>query len=526
MKRLAALLLLALPTQSRLWRPEERALVTDFSYVEAVAVSPTYVFGATRHGLIVYDRHARRWELPVTALDGYPPVRVRAALADPIGNAVWLGTDDGYARYDLDTRRWERAQIGLSVSDLAFDARDPVGGIYLRTRSGWRYAARAIAGALESRPLPPPGQRIATLSPQAALDQAPTADAMRALILTDARLRAHQFTSAARTPPPDREELFFGTDGMGLVRVDPATGEWEGLPYGLLAPGVGSVASGGEPGGVWAAAAARPGERRGLTWVSADLSRTSASEGGGAALGFAFLEGRRLLASGKHLWVATERGLLRIDQDSHRARVFDVGRGLPSEDVTSLAPAPDGVWVGTARGLAVVTWADRVVTLGPPGQPVLALLAVRDTLWIGTATGVQVLLPGSSETVVPGELAEVPALRVPIVALARLRDTIVAATSNQLAWRNAATGKWTLLRTLPALGAVTALAGDAGGGGAWIGGIAGLAFTDVGRSHILVLPVPGDVPAAVRDVVVDGDYLWVGTDSGLVRFRRDAVLPR
>jgi len=36
--------------------------------------------------------------------------------------------------------------------------------------------------------------------------------------------------------------------------------------------------------------------------------------------------------------------------------------------------------------------------------------------------------------------------------------------------------------------------------------------------------VPLDVPAPVRDVAVDPPYVWVATDSGLVRFARDAAL--
>jgi hypothetical protein len=88
---------------------------------------------------------------------------------------------------------------------------------------------------------------------EAALARAPLADAMRAAILTDPRLRTHQFTAAAATP--DRPEIFFGTNGMGLVRVDRQTGEWEVLTYGLLTPGVGAVAT--APNGVWAASNAR-----------------------------------------------------------------------------------------------------------------------------------------------------------------------------------------------------------------------------------------------------------------------------
>src|ERR671915_283281 len=71
----AAALLSVSPTvhQSARWRPEERALISDFSSVRAVAASPFTVFAATTHGLTLYDRQARAWRLPVTALDGYPP---------------------------------------------------------------------------------------------------------------------------------------------------------------------------------------------------------------------------------------------------------------------------------------------------------------------------------------------------------------------------------------------------------------------------------------------------------------------
>ena len=235
-----------------IWGPENHVLLSDFSDIEAVAASPWLVFAATTHGLLIYDRGARRFRRPVTAIDGYPQGRVRRAIADPAGNAVWLDVEPlGYVRYDVDGKTW-------------------------------------TPGALPST------QAGGTLTVEAALARAPLVDAMRAAILTDPRLRTHQFTSAAATP--DRPEIFFGTNGLGMVRVDKLTGEWEVLSYGLLAPGVGAIAP--TPEGVWAAANARPGERRGLTWVARDLSATRTSEGGGAALGFAFHYSRRLLAIG------------------------------------------------------------------------------------------------------------------------------------------------------------------------------------------------------------------------------------
>jgi len=517
-RRLVAALLSIVPSfhlSGQRWRPEDRALISDFSYIEAVAVSPFTVFAATTHGLTIYDRQARTWRLPVTALDGYPAARVRVALADGVGDAVWLGTADGWARYDATVRTWEQGFVPGGVVNLMFDARDPAGGIFVQSAIGWGFLPRGALIPTQDRPLPPPGQRIEPLDPRAALDQAPMADAMRALILTDPRLRSFRFTAAARSP--DRSELFLGSDGMGLVRIDPMTGEWSRLTFGLLATRAGAVATapwGG--GGAWVASAGRVGERRGLTWVAADLSADTAIEGAGT-LGFPCVEGRRLIASGRSLWLACERGVVRIEAAGSRIKLFELDNPL------ALAPAPDGVWVGTARGLFVVTTEEKVVPIGPLRQPVLSLVAVRESLWVGTSgDGLGLVVPGTTEVIAPPDVVDQPALRAPIVALALVRDTLVVITPDQFAWRDPATRRWTLQRARAELGRVTALAGDAGG--VWIGGTNGLAFWDLPHTTFRTLAVPLDLPSAVRDVAVDRSYVWVATDSGLVRLARDAAL--
>ena len=465
MRLLAALIVLVATLQ---WRPEERVLVSDFSYIDAVAASPWTVFAATRNGLLIYDRAARTWKPPVTALDGYPTARVHVAVADPAGNAVWLGVGglDGWVRYDVDARMWTRG-----------------------------------AG--------PPAGSAQVLTVEAALARAPAADAIRALILTDPRLRSYRFTAAASTP--QSPDLYFGTNGMGVVRVDPQTGEWEALPYGLVATGVGAIAP--APDGIWTAANARAGsERRGLTWVAADLSAMRPAEGGGAALGFTFLSARRLLVANGALWLATEQGVLWIDPRTMRFRTFD----LP--DATSLALAPDGIWVGTTRGVSVITREPRVVRVSTDFSA-LSLVAARETLWVGTNAGVVMMSPGRSDAL------GVAALSQPIFALTRAGDTVVAATDRSLLWRDPTTDTWKELPLSLALGRPTALAPDPDGG-VWIGGTQGLARADLGRAFVRPLTVPTDLPAAVRDVLADQDYLWAATDSGLVRFDRRAVRNR
>ena len=442
--------------------PDNRVLLSDFSDIEAVAASPWLVFGATTHGLLIYDRVAHRFRPPVTVLDGYPARRVRRAIADQTGNAVWLdlGTTGGYVRFDVDGRIWTPGPLPATQND-----------------------------------------RVLTV--EAALAQAPLADAMRAAILTDSRLRLHQFTAAAATP--DRPEIFLGTNGLGVVRVDKQTGEWEVLHYGLLAPAVGAVAPARDQGGIWAGANARVDQRRGVSWVGSDLSSTRFSE-------FSFLSSRRMLAADNRLWVATEQGVIRIDQPASQSRTWD----LP--DATSLARTSVGIWVGTTRGLSIIKPDDRVSDIASNGIAILSLLAAGDTVWVGTSVGLGQVLPGADAISTPPELAERATLRVPVYALARLQDTIVMATEQQLLWRSPTTREWSAVALPLSLGRPTALVAGPDGS-LWIGGTQGLGQADVASGLIHVHPVPFEVPAAVRDLAADPTYLWAATDSGLLRIQ-------
>ena len=444
---------------------DDRSLISDFSDVRAVAASPWLVFGATTHGLLIYDRVARRFRPPITALDGYPAGRVRRAIADETGRAVWLdlGTAGGYIRFDLDARTWTPA------------------------------------------PLPSTGS-TGTLTVEAALARAPLADAMRAAILTDSRLRSHQFTAAAATA--DRQEIFFGTNGLGLVRVDTQTGAWEVLTYGLLAPGVGAVAIASD--GVWAASVRltmADSPRRGLTWLATDLSVTRTTD-------FSFLYSRRLLVADLNLWIATEQGVVRIDLSTFRSppRTWDL------QDVLSLARTRDGVWVGTARGLSLITADDLVEDIPSSGVAIVSLLAAGDTVWVGTSAGLGQVLPGTRAITTPAELAPRATLRVPVYALARLQDIIVMATERQLLWRSPTTHEWSGISLPPTLGRPTAMTARPNGN-LWIGGTQGLAEADIASGLVYVHPVPYEVPAGVRDLAADPSYLWAATDSGLLRIR-------
>ena len=228
---------------------------------------------------------------------------------------------------------------------------------------------------------------------------------------------------------------------------------------------------------------------------------------------------RALLVTEQAIWAATDQGLVRAARRGGRSQQLRSSDGLPSDDVTALAPAADGVWAGTSRGLALVSDTGRVaqVAATAAGPAVLSLAATgSDTLWAGTSAGlVAFLLPIGGPVVT---FTEAMALRDPVVAVALRGDTILAASAGQLVMR--AGGAWST-STLPghSLGQHLRIVPDERAG-FWIAGTMGIGYFEPGRRVWNALTAPGDVPLPVRDIAASRNYAWVATDQGVVRFER------
>lgn len=57
---------------------------------------------------------------------------------------------------------------------------------------------------------------------------------------------------------------------------------------------------------------------------------------------------------GEDLWFATNYGLHRRRLKDGRQWIYGRGEGLPSGETSALYPVPGGLWVGTAKGLALI----------------------------------------------------------------------------------------------------------------------------------------------------------------------------
>src|SRR5581483_11913124 len=139
-----------------------------------------------------------------------------------------------------------------------------------------------------------------------------------------------------------------------------------------------------------------------------------------------------------------------------------------------------------------------------------------------TTRGLGFTTSSSSEVLFPADPAAPPELKGTIMAVTRSADTLVVATAERILWKGPE-GQWTVERVLSELGELRTLTSERGG--VWIGGARGLAFFRFKGRSFQTYTAGDDLPGAVTKVVSLGPYIWVGTERGLVRFARRALLP-
>ncbi len=506
---------------------EDRVVLTSMSTVQAVAITRRYVFVATPGALGVFDRQFDRWLPPVSQREGWAGGPLTLFAGDPNDDVLWFATVSGLYRYRAVINDLQRTTLPDLARQIFFDRGDPSAGAFvLGSQQAWRITATGMAQVVGLRDLPPPVRRVTPPTLGDIYARHPALRDFEHQLTQDDELRSYPVTSGASAP--DRSEVWLGTAGGGVFRVDPLFTRSEARPFGLLEPGAGAISSSSE--GVWIAGSGdRVTMRNGLTAVDHELSRWRWVDGG--TLGP--LEGGRMFAIAPWegaVWVGGQYGLQRVDVQTGRAgRRIAMDAGLPSSIVLSLAPHRGGVWVGTSRGLAFVSDSGpgaqglTVETTMLENSAVRSLVRRRDTLWIATDAGVAVLLPSETRPrrLRASELS--PRLGTAIGALA-IADSVLAVGTLRGEVHLIHTGDG---RELPPLtvdvargGAVVALALDALS--LWVAGPNGVSVIDRASGMGRFLPAGTELPGEVTGVALARDYAWVATREGVVRYRRYA----
>jgi hypothetical protein len=504
-------------SQGRIWSPEERALLTDGRQISALATTRDRVFVVTPLAVASYDPVAHAWHGPWQPDSPGLLASVRAALADPLDDALWMVLPAGWLRFDPAIQIWESGTLPDAVVDAAFDESAPAAGLFLRTASGWYQAQRggvALPGAAPARPLRP-------LSPAQAIRQNPAIQALSATYLITPRGGRGGLTAVARADGFAGQGWYLGTSTTGLWYLADAAGRPESIEFGLPGPAAEAVFAG--PGGVWVATGRTVGADPNLAFVAGDLGSFQWVLPPGA-FGLSYSEAHRLVGQGSSLWIGSDQGVVRVRPADAGITRFDEGRGLPDGRIADLSQRRGRLVAGTAHGLA--SWSDSTgwISMAPSfTDEALAVLQGPDTVWVGTRRGLFYLPLHGEDLLQPAGLGQALSLQGTVAGLVWRGDTLVGLMHDRLLWRDPG-GEFQLSPLFSAgLGTPRAIAN--GPGGLYVGGDRGVTRAGLSTAPGPVLSVPSDLPGAVRDLAVDDRYLWIATDRGLVRLQLGVLGP-
>ncbi len=513
-------------------RRDERQYIGSFSDVLAVAVSRRYVFSATPSGVGIYDRVFNTWSAPLTRENGLTDARISFMAGDPVEDAVWIGVPGAVVMYRPQVEQVQRTIIPGIPDYIAFD-KSGTGDAYVRAGRQWTRVSRAgIAFGVSN----PPAASTLVL-PKTLTDlyaQFPVLRSSQSLLfrnqLGDRALRSYAISSGASSPER-ASEVWLGTNGDGLYKVDPTFQQATPLRFGPIESGIGALALASD--GVWSAGLGESRIRGGLSFARNDLQRWRWVDGT-ISVPLAGVRTQAMSLRAQRAWLATDRGLVRVRLDAGEdVATWTTLDGMPDDRVYAVSARGEGAWAGTARGLVWVNDSgparDRKTRgLGMrvmEGAAIYALQQIGDTLWMGTSDGL-VAMPGNGAVLRPSGID--PALRRPIRALAWSDTVLLAATDDavlQLAPKGGAEPSRVMALDVRQVGTVTRLAID--DRTIWLAGSNGVLILARNSGATRLLRIPADLPGPALDVVASRDWLWIGTPFGLVRLRRvgDGGLP-
>ncbi|MEO8070307.1 MAG: two-component regulator propeller domain-containing protein [Acidobacteriota bacterium] len=263
------------------------------------------------------------------------------AIAQTVDGALWVGTDEGLARFDgTEWTHFARATDGLPSSSVTALAASRDGSIWIGTPAGVSHfdgirftnfdRNAGLATTVVTELLESPDGTIWVFG-------GVEASAIR-------RERVTNYTAAQGVPPEGLRQAALGRDGTLYAAGTGAIVRFDGSRFRLLA-----------------AAPALAGN------IAQDLA----------------------IDRDGTLWLAGTKGIAAVQPDG-RSRTYGVRDGLPEDLVRAILPDRDGnLWIATVAGLGRLTGerfrATPVAGLSPL---VWSLFEDRDgSLWVGTNTG-------------------------------------------------------------------------------------------------------------------------------------------
>ncbi len=458
------------------YRPGDWVSFTNTRYVTGIARGFNTIYFATTGGILRYDKAFDEWLDPLTVSDGMPDNRVRRIAVDRLTDDIWVDTPSGASYYNPGFQDWS------TIANFPTEKLQPSG----------------ISTAQLPQFFVPPGYSY--FSPG---------------ILTDREMAQFRITQILED---DNDIAWMGIWGIGPAKGDLAIYDLAVMPQGIYDDDVAAMDSDGDDFWFLGGGDGLPGtitayDRSQSEWEYFDsrLDRGINSD-----------QYYAIAHDAKSVWIGTERGLVRMDRKSRTFRSYGQFDGISGERVTALLPVKNNLIIGTDRGVSVFDI--RRDSIYDANTDIMLPRVIYDfaqgdsIIYAATDIGVLSLVWGGSEW--RRLLLDSPHLRTGVYQIQVVdsllyavgEDGVVVVNLKNLAStifdRNAVFRNADLTALLVHDNVI------------WAGGASGLyRYNSRKDNWYRYTPNDGLIGIRVRSIIADGDFVWIGTDRGVSRFR-------
>jgi ligand-binding sensor domain-containing protein len=290
------------------------------------------------------------------------------------------------------------------------------------------------------------------------------------------------------------------------------------LPYGLLQKDITCLYRNGDV--LWMGGAADNSYRTGLTGFNTKNNSFDYVESYGGYI-YNADDVNDITTNDSEIFAATNNGVWVVGKKDKKIKdQLKRSSGLPDNNVSAILAAGDTLFVGTEYGLGIVhLFPDSARKIPPtllPAHTVLCLERAGNDIWIGTTEGVfrldlengTVGFLSSSEITHSGSAYDIK----------YVNGKVWLATDYELASIDVGTADVKLYPEVNNYGGANAVAANDTLIAAAT--MQGLLLINQGKHPYSQLYTTSDglLSDNIRDLIFDDNYLWLGTDSGLVRF--------
>ena len=447
----------------------------DFSRITSIAVGFKYVYFGTEGGIIRYDITQDRWAEPLTGIEGLEGDKIYEIRASHDDERIWARTEFGVFEYTNIFDRWDRIdempdnniQNGRHLSPT-FDYFAPPGYVYFNTG-----------------------------------------------VLGDDNNNRYPLTDMV---DDGWSTIWIGTLGLGALRADNTGHHMELLKYGLLQEDITTLYS--DDGVLWIGGIDNGEIRTGLTVFDWRNDSFDYVETGAPLYAYA-ADINDINSNDRDILVATDDGLLVIDKETNRVRDHLYRKaGLPDNRTLSILALGDTLYVGTEYGLGILSLDSKSIDMTLktmlPSLSISCLELVDDNIWIGSDYGAYRMNPGTGKIgrLTTPELTDLAEIR----DIKFENDIVWLLTEYNLASINITTAEIETFPEIIRYGDLRAV--DVRDTLVAVATQEGLLVLSAGEKpeRRLYTAYDGIISDDVRDVLFDGEYIWLATDLGLSRF--------